>query len=81
MADMHDVPVGSDSIDITIDESAQAERNYHTYHTHHIPIYVRLMWVGFYCLAAWYLIQFLFPSIREEFHVEPKARRHVVGNP
>lgn len=77
MADMHDAP----ALNEIADDTAAGEKRFHTYRTHHIPMYVRLMWLGFYLLAAWYLIEFLFPSIREEFHVEPKARRHVVDVP
>lgn len=77
MVDMYDAPT---SVDVA-ETSPQAEARYHTYRTHRIPIYVRLMWVGFYCLAAWYVLQFMFPSIREDFQVEPKARRNVEHRP
>jgi hypothetical protein len=47
--------------------SAQEERKYHTYVTHRIPWYVRLMWVCFWVGMIWYLIQYAIPMARNYF--------------
>jgi hypothetical protein len=49
------------------DDSVRIEQQYHTYKGHQIPFYVRLLWVGFYCLAIYYVLRFMFPAMREEF--------------
>ncbi|MFO0949535.1 MAG: hypothetical protein U1D30_27075 [Planctomycetota bacterium] len=48
-------------------DSPEAEHRYHTYRGHQIPFIVRLIWVGFYSLAIFYVIRYMFPSIQQEF--------------
>lgn len=45
----------------------QHERSFHTYTTHHIPWYVRAMWVGFWIGAIWYVVKFAIPMARNYF--------------
>lgn len=62
------------------DDTPQAEHRHHTYQTHHIPFYVRLMWVGFYLLAIYYVGRYMFPSIQEELrsmNPAPAAKQSV----
>ena len=48
------------------DGTVQAEGQYHQYTSNVIPWYVRLIWVGFWCFAIYYSIQYLFPNIQVE---------------
>jgi hypothetical protein len=45
----------------------QEDRAFHTYETHRIPWYVRLIWVGFWIGAIWYVIRFAIPSAKNYF--------------
>lgn len=47
--------------------SAQEERQYHTYVTHRIPWYVRIMWAAFWIGMLWYLIKYAVPMARNYF--------------
>ncbi len=40
---------------------------FHTYETHHIPWIVRLLWVGFWVGAVWYIIAYAIPMARDYF--------------
>jgi hypothetical protein len=51
--------------------SAESERRFHDYTSNRIPWYVRLIWIGFWCFAAWYVIQYLFPSLQVELLAPP----------
>lgn len=42
----------------------QDDNKFHTYTTHRIPWYVRLIWVGFWVGAVWYLIKFAIPMAK-----------------
>lgn len=66
-------------VEIDID-SPQAEHKYHTYQGAYIPIYVRLLWVGFHILAIYYVLRFMFPAMREEFRpqTQPQPKSAVV---
>ncbi|MGE3240041.1 MAG: hypothetical protein AB7G28_13300 [Pirellulales bacterium] len=46
--------------------SAVAESRFHTYVGNRIPWYVRLMWLGFWVLAIYYTISYLFPDLQRE---------------
>lgn len=47
--------------------TAQEEGAYHTYLTHHIPWYVRLMWVCFWIGAIWYIVRYAIPMAKNYF--------------
>jgi hypothetical protein len=49
------------------DTSVQEDRSFHTYTTHHIPWYVRLMWVGFWVGAIWYVVKYAIPMAKNYF--------------
>jgi len=40
---------------------------FHTYHTHHIPWYVRAMWIGFWIGAIWYVVRYAIPMAKNYF--------------
>lgn len=46
--------------------SAVAENRFHTYVGNRIPWYVRLMWLGFWVIAIYYTIAYLFPDLQRE---------------
>lgn len=48
-------------------ESPQQDASYHTYNTHHIPWYVRLMWLGFWVGLIWYVIKYAIPAAKTYF--------------
>lgn len=43
------------------------EGAFHTYTTHHIPWWVRAMWVVFWIGLIWYTVVFALPAAREFF--------------
>ncbi len=47
--------------------SDDQDRKYHDYTTHHIPWYVRLMWVGFWIGGFWYVIKYAIPMAKNYF--------------
>jgi len=40
------------------------DKRFHSYETHHIPWYVRGLWVGFWVGAVWYLIKYAIPMAK-----------------
>lgn len=50
---------------------AEVEHQYHHYVGNDIPWYVRLLWVGFWILAVYYTIRFLFPALQSELLAPP----------
>jgi hypothetical protein len=51
--------------------TARHEAEYHTYRGSRIPWYVRLIWILFWCFAAYYAIRYLFPDLRTELFNPP----------
>lgn len=47
--------------------SAEQEKQFHTYTTHAIPWFVRLIWVAFWIACIWYIIRLAIPSARNYF--------------
>jgi hypothetical protein len=45
----------------------QQDATFHTYQTHHIPWYVRLMWLGFWIGLIWYIIKYAIPAAKTYF--------------
>ena len=43
------------------------DKRYHTYNTHHIPWYVRALWIGFWIGAVWYVVQYAIPMAKNYF--------------
>lgn len=48
-------------------DDAQRDKTFHTYSTHHIPWYVRGLWVGFWVLTIWYIVRYAIPSAKNYF--------------
>lgn len=46
---------------------AEKDRKYHTYDTHHIPWYVRAMWIAFWVGCIWYIIKYAIPMAKNYF--------------
>ena len=51
---------------MTDDQTPQREGQFHHYVSNHIPIFVRVMWIGFWIFAIVYTVRFLFPAIQLE---------------
>lgn len=49
------------------DTSPEQDRSFHTYSTHHIPWYVRVMWIVFWIGLVWYLLRFALPMAKNYF--------------
>lgn len=47
--------------------NAAEEHKFHTYETHHIPWFVRAIWVAFWILTIWYIIRYAIPSAKNYF--------------
>jgi len=45
----------------------ESERTFHTYRTHHIPWYVRLLWVGYWVGAICYVVKYAIPMAKNYF--------------
>jgi hypothetical protein len=43
------------------------EGRFHTYTTHRIPLFVRLIWICFWIGLVWYIIRYAIPSARNYF--------------
>ena len=52
-------------------DSADDELNYHTYSSHVIPWYVRLMWLIFWIFAIGYSIKYFLPAFQSELLSPP----------
>lgn len=48
-------------------EAPEQDAMFHTYETHRIPWYVRLMWLGFWIGLIWYIIKFAIPAAKTYF--------------
>lgn len=48
-------------------DTPENDAKFHTYRTHRIPWYVRLMWVGFWVALIWYVLQFAIPAAKDYF--------------
>lgn len=53
------------------DSSAETEQQFHNYTGNRIPWYVRLLWLGFWCLAIYYTVTYLFPKLPAELASPP----------
>lgn len=53
------------------DTSPQAESEWHGYVGNRIPWYVRLIWLGFWGIAVYYTITYLFPALQVEIVSPP----------
>lgn len=45
----------------------EAEGQFHTYTTHQIPWFVRLIWVGFWVGAIYYVLKYAIPMAKTYF--------------
>ncbi|MFO1021850.1 MAG: hypothetical protein U0903_14320 [Planctomycetales bacterium] len=52
-------------------ETAEQENKFHTYVSHVIPWYVRLIWVIFWIFAIGYVISNFLPAIQSELLTPP----------
>jgi hypothetical protein len=57
----------------TPDEYAPAdvEHKFHNYRGNRIPWYVRLIWLGFWIMAIYYVVQWTFPTLQYELTSPP----------
>jgi hypothetical protein len=51
--------------------SAEEEGRFLNYVGHQIPWYIRLLWLLFWCVSAWYVIRFLLPALDAELLSPP----------
>lgn len=51
--------------------TAEQESRYHSYVGSKIPWPIHLLWVLFWCLAAWYVLRFLLPALKIELTSPP----------
>ena len=47
--------------------TAEQDRQYHTYTTHRIPWYIRMMWIAYWIAAVWYVIKYAIPTAKNYF--------------
>jgi len=52
-------------------QSAEAEHREHRYAGHHIPWYVTILWILFWCFAIIYTLTYIFPAIQRELTSPP----------
>ncbi len=43
------------------------DRRYHTYTTHRIPWYIRVMWLCFWIGMIWYIVTYAIPMAKNYF--------------
>lgn len=46
--------------------TAGEEGKFHHYSSNVIPWYVRLIWIGFWCFAIYYMVHYMFPMLQRE---------------
>ena len=51
--------------------SPEQDHVWHFYRGNEIPWYVRVIWLGFWIFAIWYVIQNLFPALQIELISPP----------
>jgi uncharacterized membrane protein YagU involved in acid resistance len=51
--------------------SAEQESRYHTYASHVIPWYVRVIWLFFWVFAIGYVVAYFLPAIQTELLTPP----------
>lgn len=51
--------------------TASAEGRFHSYVGSKIPWFVHLLWLLFWCFAAWYVVSLLLPALRVELLSPP----------
>lgn len=51
--------------------SAAAEHKFHDYRGNRIPWYVRLIWLGFWIMAIYYIVNWTFPTLQIELTSPP----------
>jgi hypothetical protein len=51
--------------------SAEEDHRYHHYTSNDIPWYVRLIWLGFWALAIYYVVAWLMPAMQVELVSPP----------
>ena len=61
-------PASSGELELT---TAEDDSRYHNYVGHQIPWYVRLIWIIFWCFAAWYVVRLLLPALDTELLSPP----------
>lgn len=49
----------------------EQEEHFHDYRGSAIPWYVRLMWLGFWLLAIYYVVTYLIPAMQAELIAPP----------
>jgi hypothetical protein len=57
--------------DVEKDSSAESEHKHHHYIGNHIPWYVHVIWVLFWSFAVYYVLIYLFPSLKVELLSPP----------
>lgn len=50
-----------------LDTSSRDDGQYHSYVTHRIPWYVRVMWIGFWVGLIWYIGVYGIPAAKTYF--------------
>ena len=50
---------------------AEVEHRFHSYSSNRIPWYVRLIWIGFWVFAIYYVVTYLFPDLQTEIVTPP----------
>jgi hypothetical protein len=53
------------------DRTPEAEHKNHRYIGSHIPWYVHLLWISFWCFAIVYTFTYVFPAIQKELLSPP----------
>jgi hypothetical protein len=61
----------TDTTSAASEHSAEAESQYHNYTGNRIPWYVRLLWLGFWVLAVYYVVSYLVPALSVELAAPP----------
>jgi len=51
--------------------TAKEDGRFHSYVGNRIPWYVRLIWLGFWVFAVYYVIKYLFPDLQTEIFNPP----------
>lgn len=72
VAEPHNKPPVLENQTSEVEEQTPEEEHRYQYYTgNQIPWYVRLIWILFWCFAAYYTVRYFFPAVQREMVTPP----------
>jgi hypothetical protein len=72
IAESNDVPKATPNSTSEVEQPTPEDESRYQYYTgNQIPWFVRLMWLAFWCFAAYYTVRYFFPAVQREMVTPP----------